>query len=116
MFLQVLYEFVQQENLFIFSKSLLLGSVFGLWLGGEERAKMSEKASRVPLTIDRLIQSQWRWILSVPVILLGLLLSNDPEISWTNLLISPNNPEWDWVKPNIVQKFFSSNSYSFIGG
>ena len=91
-----------RTDLFTFSKSLILGSLFILWLRGEERAKPYEERSRIQIAIDPLIQSRLRWILSIPVILLGLLLSYDHGISWTNPSISPNVPEWGWVKPKSV--------------
>ena len=91
-----------KTGLFTRLKSLILGSLYILCPGGELKAKEYKIGSRVPLTIDPLIQSHFKWTLSIPVILIGLSLLYFPGISWTKPGISPRGPEFECVKPYIV--------------
>ena len=50
------------------------GSLSILWPGGELREKEYETGSPEPMTILPLIQSHFKWVLSMPVMLIGLLL------------------------------------------
>ena len=81
---------------------MILGSLYILWFGGELKPKENKIVSLTPLTILPLIQSHFRWTLSIPVIVLGLSLLYVPGNNWMNPSISPKGPKWDWINPNIV--------------
>ena len=67
-----------KTDLLIFSKSITLGSLYILWPGGDDKAKLNKIGSRIPFTIDPCMQSHFKWLLSIPVMLIGLLLLYDP--------------------------------------
>ena len=58
--------------------------------------------SRMPLAKDPLKQSHFRWTLSTPVKSIGLSLLSIPGKKWMKPSITPNTPEWDWIKPKII--------------
>ena len=69
---------------------MTLGSLYILWPGGEDKAKDYKIGSRIPFTIDPCIQSHFKWVLSIPVMLIGLSLLYDPAIKWSHPSISSN--------------------------
>ena len=62
----------ERTDLFIFLKSLILGSFF--WARSELKVKEFKIGSRIPITIEPLIQSYFKWISSIPVLLIGFSL------------------------------------------
>ena len=64
---------MRQNRLVYLLNSSILGSLYILRPGGEDKAKEYKIASRVPLTIVPATQSHFKWILSTPVMLGGLL-------------------------------------------
>ena len=93
--------------LFFFLKSLVLGPLYILYLGGLSNAKLNKIDSLQPFTILPLMQSPFEWTLPTPVILVGFSFLYVPGSNWTNPSISPNGPAWDCVNTKIVQKKIS---------
>ena len=89
-----------------------------MWAGDEVSPKLYKIGCLKPFTILPLIQSHFKWTLSIPVILLGLSLLYDPGINLTSPSMPPKTPEWDWVKPSIFlkKKGFYSKPYCFVSG
>ena len=62
-----------RQNRFISLKHSTLGSLNILWPVGLSGQKLYKRGSRIPFTKDPLIQSHFKRILSLPVIIIGSL-------------------------------------------
>ena len=60
---------------------------------GFSKRKLYKLGSRIHLTILPLIQSNIKWISSIPVMLGGSSVLYDPEINWMKPSIIPETPE-----------------------
>ena len=93
--------YMRQSRSTNFFESLILGSLHILWPGDFSRAKLYKIGWRTSLTIDPLLHSQYKWMLSIPVMLISFSVLYKPGIFWINPSISPKGLELDWVNPNL---------------
>ena len=83
--------------------------------GSAVRPVLNKIGSRIPLTLELLKQSHFKWILSIPVMLRSLSVLKIRGLPWAKPEKSPKTPECDFVKPNIVfKKSFFSKPDCFI--
>ena len=78
----------ERTDLFIFVKSLILGSLNVLCPGKEDKANEDKMGSQTSFTMLPWMQFAFKGILSTPVMLIGLLLLCDHAMIWKNPAIS----------------------------
>ena len=78
------------------------GSLNILWPEKLSNAELYIIGFLIPFTILPMIQSHFKYISSTPVKLVGLSLFYLPDTKWIKPSVSPNGPECDWIKPNMV--------------
>ena len=79
---------------------MILGFSYILCPGGLSKVKLYKIRSRIQFTINSEITSHFKWILSVPVLLMGFSLLYDPQLNRMKLLILFKGAECDWINPN----------------